>query len=85
MATQQGPRRLRSTHGEAVDLLTIPATATRLGASEMHIYRLIASGDLRAVDISMPGSRKSKTRVRSDDLDDYIESRTRTAPAGDAA
>lgn len=51
----------------------------------MHVYRLIAAGELRVVDIAQPGARKSKTRVRSDDLDDYIESRTRVAPAGDAA
>jgi excisionase family DNA binding protein len=85
VATQRRSRRARIPRGDAVDLLTIPVTATRLGASEMHVYRLIASGDLRAVDISQPGSRKTKTRIRSDDLDDYIESRTRTAPAGDAA
>jgi excisionase family DNA binding protein len=44
----------------------------------MHIYRLIADGELRAVDISQRGSKRSKTRVRSDDLEAYIEVRTRT-------
>lgn len=61
-------------------LLTIPQTKDRLGCSEMHVYRLIASGDLRAVDIAQPGSRKPKTRVRDDDLAAYINARTRSAP-----
>jgi excisionase family DNA binding protein len=60
-------------------LLTIPGTAEKLECSEMHIYRLIAAGELRAVDIATPGSGRSKTRVRSDDLADYIERQTRTA------
>jgi excisionase family DNA binding protein len=59
-------------------LYTIPQTAELLGdVSGMHVYRLIAAGALRAVDIAAPGSRKSKTRVRSDDLADYIKRQTR--------
>lgn len=62
-----------------VDLLTIPAAAARLKCSDMHVYRLIARGELRAVDISDPGVKRSKTRVRTDDLAAYIESHTRVA------
>ena len=62
----------------ALSLLTPAEAAARIGASEMHIYRLIADGELRAVDISQRGSKRSKTRVRSDDLEAYIEVRTRT-------
>lgn len=64
-------------------VLYTPAEAgERIRASESHIYRLIADGALRAVDIAQPGSRKPKTRVRSDDLDQYIEQSTReTSPA----
>ena len=61
----------------ALSLLTPAEAAARIGASEMHIYRLIADGELRAVDISQRGSKRSKTRVRSDDLEAYIETRTR--------
>jgi excisionase family DNA binding protein len=70
-----------------LDLLPIPATAERLRCSDMHVYRLIAAGELRAVDIAAPGSRRSKTRVRSDDLAAYIERMTRgkAVPSGDAA
>lgn len=61
-------------------LYSIPQTAELLGdVSGMHVYRLIAAGALRAVDIAAPGSKKSKTRVRSDDLDDYIKRQTRAA------
>ena len=67
-----------------VELLTIPVAAARLDCGDMHVYRLIASGELAAVDIAQPGSRRSKTRVRSDDLADYIERKTRTAAAATA-
>lgn len=64
----------------ASQLLTIPETAERLGdVSDNHVYRLIASGALNAVDISQPGARKSKTRVREDDLQAFIAARTRSA------
>ncbi len=79
MATQATNRANRP----SAQLLPIPAAAARLGCSEMHIYRLVSSGELRAVDISQKGARKSKTRIRSDDLDAYINARTRcAAPTG---
>jgi excisionase family DNA binding protein len=53
------------------------AAAEILGCSEMHVYRLIAAGELTAVDIATPGAGRSKTRVRSDDLADYIDRKTR--------
>jgi hypothetical protein len=43
----------------------------------MHVYRLIAAGELPAVDIATPGAGRSKTRIRSDDLADYIDRKTR--------
>jgi excisionase family DNA binding protein len=58
-------------------LLTVPQAAEALGCSENHAYRLISDGVLRAVDISRPGARKSKTRVRADDLASYIDGHTR--------
>jgi len=82
MATQASKRAGQS----SAQLLTIPAAAGRLGCSEMHVYRMVSSGELRAVDISQKGARKSKTRIRSDDLDSYIEARTRrAAPASPGA
>ena len=67
--------------GNPLRLYTIPETAGLLGnVSKMHVYRLIAAGALRAVDIAVPGSRKSKTRIRGDDLAAFIEQRTRPRP-----
>lgn len=62
---------------EVVELFTIEEAAKRQKCSEMHVYRQIARGDLRAVDIASPGAGRSKTRVRSDDLADYIDRKTR--------
>jgi excisionase family DNA binding protein len=79
MATNIGSRPNRS----PAQLFSVPAAAARLECSEMHVYRLVSTGELRAVDISRKGAGKSKTRIRSDDLDAYIEARTRcAAPAG---
>ncbi len=72
-------QRPRDAHQD-IKLYSIPEAAQRLGdCSEMHVYRQIAAGELRAVDISTPGSRRTKTRIRSDDLADYIERQTRIA------
>ena len=78
----------RTTETKHITLLTPAAAAERLDCSDMHIYRLIAAGELPAVDIAQPGARRSKTRVRSDDVDTYIDQRTRRAArarGGDAA
>lgn len=62
-------------------LLKIPEAARELDCSGMHVYRLIASGELRAVDIADEGSRASKLRVRRDDLAKFIDVRTRDVAA----
>jgi excisionase family DNA binding protein len=63
---------------QSITLHSVAEAATKiLGCSEMHVYRLIAAGELPAVDIAMPGAGRPKTRIRSDDLADYIERRTR--------
>jgi excisionase family DNA binding protein len=67
----------RERQGVQVVLFTPREAAERLDCSENHIYRLIARGALRAVDIGQPGARRAKTRVRSDDLLAYIDKQTR--------
>ena len=66
----------------SVRLHTIPGAAGLLDCSEMHVYRLIAAGVLPAVDIAVPGARRSKTRVRDDALRAYIDAGTRQAGDG---
>jgi excisionase family DNA binding protein len=58
----------------SVVVLKIPQVAEILGCSDRHIYRLIESGALPAVDISPPGSQRSRTRIRFHDLESYIQS-----------
>jgi excisionase family DNA binding protein len=68
-------QRPRSGH-KKVDLHSVLKAAEILDCSDMHVYRLVAAGELRAVDIGSPGSRRPKTRIRSDDLAAYIERNT---------
>ena len=70
----------------STEVLTIPQVAERLKCSKPTVYRLIARGALRAVDISVPPEagakrtwRNSKTRVRVDDLQAYLDANTRAA------
>jgi excisionase family DNA binding protein len=71
------PMSRRPPNPSCVVLLTPAEAGERIRASEAHLHRLIEDGELRAVDIAVPGSSRQKTRVRSDDLDAYIEKRTR--------
>lgn len=65
----------------STQLLTIPEVAARLGVKAPNtVYRLIAAGKLRAVDVAVDGG-KSKTRIRDDDLQAYIEAITRETRA----
>lgn len=59
-------------------LLSPTHVAERLDCSRPHIYGLIAAGRLRAVEIKAKGTR-SKTRIREEDLEAFIEANTRTA------
>lgn len=59
-----------------VDVLTIPEAARFLRCSEMHVYRLIAAGDLEITDISVSGSPSTKSRVRADSIADFLNRRT---------
>jgi len=73
------PMSRRLPNPSSVLLLTPAEAGERIRASEAHVHRLIADGELRAVDIAVQGSSRQKTRVRSDDLDAYIEKRTRNS------
>ena len=64
---------LHMTHPDPITRLLTPQEAAEyLGCSKPHIYRLITTGALRAVDISAPGSQKTKTRIRQEDLTEYL-------------
>jgi excisionase family DNA binding protein len=61
---------------EQLQLYTVSEAAKLLGVSRAHAYRLVADGDLRIVDVRVKGSSKPKSRVRADDLADFIARRT---------
>lgn len=61
--------------------LTPQQAADRLGCSKVHIYRLINSGSIPSVDISAPGSLRTKTRILLDDLNAFIKASARQRPA----
>lgn len=59
-------------------LMSVTAAAEQLDCSRGHVYGLIAAKKLRAVEIAATGTR-SKTRIRTEDLDAFIDANTRTA------
>lgn len=60
-------------------LLTIPQVSNFLSCTRQHVYKLISAGELPVVDISAPGSTRSTSRVRQEDLDAYLD-RARIRP-----
>lgn len=62
-------------------LHTIPQVAEILTCSRPHVYALIASGRLHSVDISTPGSARTKLRVRHEDLLHFLEPSNGKDPA----
>lgn len=56
-------------------LYRIPEAAELLGVTSNTVYRLIAAGQLRAVDVDASG-RRPRTRVRHDDLQAFVDART---------
>lgn len=65
----------------SITLLTPAEAGKRLAVSESTVRRYIASGQLPRVDLNDHG--RPRVRVRSDDLDAFIEQRT--VPVADSA
>ena len=57
-------------------LLSMPDAAQRLDCSRSYVYRLIASGQLRSVDIRVAGNTRPKPRVYEHELEAFIERQT---------
>jgi excisionase family DNA binding protein len=71
-----------SNNGEEEEVLhTVADAAKRLRVSRSHAYRLIGRGELEAVDVSLPGSRKPKTRVPEASIHQYISRKSRKTGA----
>jgi excisionase family DNA binding protein len=63
--------------------LTIDQVARRLNCSRVHVYRLIAKGSLTAIDISVPGSTRSRRRVTEEELQLYMNKAAMGGRKGD--
>lgn len=63
-------------------MYSVKALADLWDLSVRHIYNLIASGELAAVDT---GHGRAKTRIPASAADAYIAARLRRAPRGRAA
>lgn len=55
------------------------AADPRLHASTKHVHRLIAAGELEAMDISQPGSKRPTYRINPASVERFIASRTKKA------
>lgn len=61
------------------ELLTVSEVAALWRCSENTVYRRIAKGLLRVIDI---GDGRAKTRVPASALAEYVAQNSRTAPRG---
>ena len=57
-------------------LYTVAEVAEILGTSKAYVYERINGGEVRTVNLGTPV--RAKMRVRADDLQAFIESRTTT-------
>ena len=65
----------QATQPDELSLLTPRETAAVLGCSVNSVYRLIAQGELKVIDIAPSGSLRSKMRIRRDDLRAFVDGR----------
>lgn len=57
-------------------LLTTDQVADKLGVSRQHVCKLLDSGTLPSVDLSLPGAKRKLRRVSEDTLDKWMNART---------
>jgi excisionase family DNA binding protein len=69
--------------GVNTQLWTVAEAAGQLRISRTALYGLIAAGALPVVNVGTP--RRSRSRIRDEDLAAFIESRTRLASAPPAS
>lgn len=85
MASSQTPHAVRTAPPASSPtrrLASVAHVAQVLDCSQDTVMRMVARGDLPAIDI---GTGRPKTRIDLDDLDRFIARRTRRAPLHTAA
>jgi hypothetical protein len=53
-------------------LLTVLEVAERLACTRNHVYRLIAKGTLRSVNIGIPGQARPRKRITEEALEEFM-------------
>lgn len=64
-------------HEAAEPLLTVRQVSELMGVGKATVYRMIAAGDLRRIDIGYGG--KSNVRIALSDYQAFVQSRRRKA------
>jgi len=65
--------------------LKINQVAERLGVTRAYVYKLIDSGELGSVDVSMPGAKRGMPRILLTDLEAYLERIRHASPLDGSA
>ncbi|MET7949265.1 helix-turn-helix domain-containing protein [Micromonospora sp. NPDC005324] len=65
----------------ALDLLTVNETAALMRVDKQTVYRLIWAGELTWVDISKPGAKKARIRIRPSAIEAWADSREKAGKA----
>ncbi len=60
-------------------ILTAHDVATRLGIPQVKVYRLISTGALRGIDVSLKATERPRWRVLSADFERFVQQRASTA------
>jgi excisionase family DNA binding protein len=55
------------------NLLSVDEVAEALGCSKMHVHRLVQAGSLTPVNISVPGTSKTRFRFTTAELQAFYE------------
>lgn len=71
----------QATQPDELSLLTPRETAAVLGCSVNSVYRLVAQGELKVINIAPAGSQRPKTRIRHADLQAFIDARAQGTPS----
>lgn len=67
---------------KAGKLLKLAAVAVLIDASRVTAWRLITTGAIDAVDVSLPGAKRPSWRVSAEALEVFLAARTLSAHGG---
>jgi hypothetical protein len=59
--------------------LTPAAFGERIGVSAEHVRSLIQAGEIRALDVSLPGSKRVEYRISDSEYERFVEARATAA------